>query len=707
MKGFIAVPITAIVGVSLAFAGVASPAIAQENADAPQSKVTVLTMTDFHGYLGQVPNMMCQVNSIRDANPGNVLLASNGDNVGGSAYISAVNDDLPTLEMLNAMQLDVTSVGNHELDRGTADLTGRLQDKSDFPYVAANIEGLDPAIVPPYVIKRTDNGVDVAFVGAAPEDLPTLVDPNGIAGLSITDPVAAVDKVAAELKDGDDANGEADVVVALIHDDYKIAAGVGADVDVVVAGHSHVEYSGETASGAPVVQPGYFGNLIGQIDLDIDADGKVVSAAASMLSVKKVADADCAAEPFKSMYEEYQAQADELGKEPVGSIEGKARRATNFGFDSSEQGNENRGTESSAGNLIAQSFYEFSQMNGFGADFGLINSGGVRADLDADGDGVITRGEAQSTQPFDGDMGTVDLTAKQVYELLEQQWKGEEASRPVLQLGLSDTIAYTYDPEAPIGSKVTSVRIHGELLDRNDESRTYRVIAGTFLLAGGDGFTALAEGANFKNLGYKDLAATVEFLKAKPGWKVSNSQRSIGVGALPAFTQGADVTVNLSSLSMTADEEKPATASISLADGTVLGTADVDNTIVPQLPETGRAAVTFTVPADLAPGKHVIVIKAGETEYPLTIEVVGSDAGATEEPGATAEPGPTAESGTDATAAPGSPAPTADGQGKGKDAAGGQLATTGAADQSLVVMMAVLLLAAGAALVAAKRREMQ
>ena len=155
MKGFIARPITAIVGVSLAFAGIASPAIAQENADAPQSKVTVLTMTDFHGYLGQVPNMMCQVNSIRDANPGNVLLASNGDNVGGSAYISAVNDDLPALEMLNAMQLDVTSVGNHELDRGTADLTGRLQDKSDFPYVAANIEGLDPAIVPPYVIKRT------------------------------------------------------------------------------------------------------------------------------------------------------------------------------------------------------------------------------------------------------------------------------------------------------------------------------------------------------------------------------------------------------------------------------------------------------------------------------------------------------------------------------------------------------------------------
>lgn len=573
--------------------------------------------------------------------------------------------------------------------------------------MAANIEGLGPVVVPPYVVKRTDNGVNVAFVGAAPEDLPTLVDPNGIAGLTITDSVAAVDKVAAELKDGDDANGEADVVVALIHDDYKIAAGVGADVDVVVAGHSHVEYSGETASGAPVVQPGYFGNLIGQIDLDIDADGKVVSAAASMLSVKKVADADCAAEPFKSMYEEYQAQADELGKEPVGSIGGKARRATNFGFDSSEQGNENRGTESSAGNLIEQSFYEFSQLNGFGADFGLIKSGGVRADLDADGDGVITRGEAQSTQPFDGDMGTVDLTAKQVYELLEQQWKGEEASRPVLQLGLSDTIAYTYDPEAPIGSKVTSVRIHGEPLDRNDESRTYRVIAGTFLLAGGDGFTALVEGANFNNLGYKDLAATIEFLKAKPGWKVSNSQRSIGVDALPEFKQGAEVTINLSSLSMTADEEKPATASISLADGTALGTADVDNTIVPQLPETDRAAVTFTVPADLAPGEHVIVINAGETEYSLTIEVVGSDAGATEEPGATAEPGPTAEPGTEAPAAPGSPAPTADGQGKGKDAAGGQLATTGAADQSLVAMMAVLLLVAGAALVAAKRREMQ
>ena len=119
------------------------------------------------------------------------------------------------------------------------------------------------------------------------------------------------------------------------------------------------------------------------------------------------------------------------------------------------------------------------------------------------------------------------------------------------------------------------MKIHGEYLDLNDEDTLYTVIGGTFLLNGGDDFTALSEGQNFRNLGYKDLAAFNAFLAANPGWNVSYQQRGIGVGALPKLIPGAEVTINLASLSMTADEEKLATVSLLDADGNELGSADV------------------------------------------------------------------------------------------------------------------------------------
>ena len=61
-------------------------------------------------------------------------------------------------------------------------------------------------------------GVDVGYVGVVTEQTPSLVSPDGIAELTFTDPVAEAEAVAADLKDGNDANGEADVVVVLTHE---------------------------------------------------------------------------------------------------------------------------------------------------------------------------------------------------------------------------------------------------------------------------------------------------------------------------------------------------------------------------------------------------------------------------------------------------------------------------------------------------------
>ncbi len=45
-----------------------------------------------------------------------------GDLIGGSPFLSGLFHDEPSVESLNAMRLDVSSVGNHEFDEGTDEL---------------------------------------------------------------------------------------------------------------------------------------------------------------------------------------------------------------------------------------------------------------------------------------------------------------------------------------------------------------------------------------------------------------------------------------------------------------------------------------------------------------------------------------------------------------------------------------------------------
>ena len=90
---------------------------------------------------------------------------------------------------MNALGLDVTSVGNHEFDEGVAELlrlqnggchpTDGCQDGdgfagADFPYLAANVVDKETGqpILPPYTTRKFVGGVTVGFVGMTLEGTP-------------------------------------------------------------------------------------------------------------------------------------------------------------------------------------------------------------------------------------------------------------------------------------------------------------------------------------------------------------------------------------------------------------------------------------------------------------------------------------------------------------------------------------------------------
>ena len=74
----------------------------------------------------------------------------------------------------------------------------------------------DPAL-PEYWIKKF-NGIRVGFVGAVTDELPSLVSPAGIEDITVGSPVEAANRVADQLSDGRSNNGEADIVILLVHE---------------------------------------------------------------------------------------------------------------------------------------------------------------------------------------------------------------------------------------------------------------------------------------------------------------------------------------------------------------------------------------------------------------------------------------------------------------------------------------------------------
>jgi 5'-nucleotidase len=495
----------------------------------------LLGINDFHGRLeppttvngqpvGGAAQLVGLVNQLRAANP-NTAWVSVGDNIGASTFVSAIDNDNPTIDVLNAGGLNVSAVGNHEFDKGLADLVGRVDDRADFPYLAANVYKDGKRVLPGYSV-QTLGGVRVGYIGVVTEQTGSLVSPDGIAGVEFRDPVAETNTLAAELSDGNQANGEADVLVLLTHEgaateNITSVAGlvadpvfgdftrVSAEIDAIFSGHTHQPYAFEvpvpgTAKTRPVIQAEDYGEKLGKAVLTYDpATGSVTASTAELLSVVGVTPDPAVA----AIVDTAKANAVELGKQPLGKITGDILR----GY---VNGAENRGVESVMGNFIADVQLDQTREAGRGgAQIALMNPGGLRADLRYGTDGTVTYAAAFAVQPFANDVVTQTLTGAQIKQVLEEQWQPDGASRPVLHLGVSKGLTYSYDAAQPRGNRIiaSSLKLNEVVVD---PAGSYRVTSNSFLAAGGDNFVTLAKGTDRKTTGDNDLTMLVNYFAA-------------------------------------------------------------------------------------------------------------------------------------------------------------------------------------------------
>ncbi len=493
---------------------------------AANQTITLLNVNDFHGRIDTANDLTTKwattIEQQRLIDP-NALLLGAGDLMGASLFNSAVQADQPTIDVFNELCMNASSVGNHEFDKGFTDLTGRVINgaagvapdacptmgsgsvaagtNARWAYVGANVylKGTQTPALPEYTI-FTVNGVTVGVIGAVTGETPALVSPGGITQIDIGDPVAAVNRVAAQLSDGNGANGEAQVIVAEYHEgaangaltlDQNLAApapnpfaeivnGTSPQVDVIFTGHTHQLYvydapvTGGSLPTRPVVQTGNYADHVGKVVLTVDDQtGAVVAAVASNLApaaaanlalprVAKVAQIVQAAKAFADTVGLQQIgtqSADITTAFTGGTYSGPGGAYVGSGGPNSKAGRDDRSKESTMGDLVANALRAtLAPANLGGAQIGVTNPGGLRDELfylqtGMEGTGVVTFAEANNVLPFVNNLWTTTLTGAQFKTMLEQQWQrdagGNVPTRAYLQLGLSDNVTYTFDDSLP------------------------------------------------------------------------------------------------------------------------------------------------------------------------------------------------------------------------------------------------------------------
>jgi 5'-nucleotidase len=640
-------------------------------------EVNILGINDFHGRIKSngveagAAVLAGAVDQIRTAHP-NTVFAAAGDLIGASTFESFIAHDKPTIDALNASGLEVSSVGNHEFDQGYNDLINRVMAPESasnpdggatWKYIGANVRmkvDNSPALDPTFVKDFGD--VEVGFIGAVTEHLPELVSPGGIADIKVTDIPTEVNAEADSLK----AEG-VDLIVLLVHEgapntdcatmdddptsDFgSIITGVNDNVDAIISGHTHLSYNctfpvagwaGRPVTERPVVSAGQYGYNLNQLTFQVDpTTGHPTSLDGSILPLTSTAGTPPVTTPnypadpeVKSIVDAAVAESDVLGAQPLGDIAGPFKRAARPKAADPTAFEENRGGESTLGNLVAeaQRWATSSETSG-SAQIAFMNPGGLRADMvgnNTDGyPAVLTYKQAATVQPFANTLVNMDLTGEQIKAVLEQQWQPDGASRPFLRLGTSNGFRYTYDPTAERGSHITAMWLNGRAID---PAQTYSVTVNSFLSTGGDNFAALAGGTDKKDTGKTDLQGMVDFMDefgSTTPLAVDSRQHAVGVdfpdGAPAAYGLGDTVAFDLSSLAMTAPGDVQDTE-VTVTDGGVeLGTFPVDNTVAPgnTNDEPGKASVSFVVPEGLAPGAQALTVTGNTTGTAVRVPVV-------------------------------------------------------------------------------------
>jgi 5'-nucleotidase len=421
----------------------------------PTTDVHLLAFNDLHGTLEASSNniygkfaggaaYLAKVVKAKQTQYGDLqatILA--GDNIGASPLANGLFHEEPITIISNLMHVDFGSVGNHEFDKGSAELL-RIQNGgchadgctgapyalagggstntfpgADFQYLSANVvvNATGETLFPAYGVKEftSDSGaaIEVGFIGEVLEATPTIVTPTGVAGLTFQDEADAANLAVQELRDDLDVKTS----VLVIHEGgfqspssaavqngcagnlagspiAEIARRLHPSIKVIVSAHTHAEYRCTITTGGVtrlITSASSFGRILSDITLTIDdRTGKLVQASADNIiienalntpapNVARIPDPTKEDPEVQAVVNQYVAAAAPLANVVIGRIQGDLLRAA---IPPAVPPPPSPQGESPLGDVIADAQLVATQPVDLGdADIAFMNPGGIRADL--------------------------------------------------------------------------------------------------------------------------------------------------------------------------------------------------------------------------------------------------------------------------------------------------------------------------------------
>ena len=412
----------------------------------------------------------------------NVLVLDAGDQFQGSLFYTTYKGEA-AVEFMNEMKIDAMAVGNHEFDDGPETLA-KFIDSANFPIISGNIDvnndaNLSGKIQGTLVFEK--GGERIGLVSVVAEDT-----------FETSSPGDNVRFIQSEdyLKGVVEAFESAGInkIIALTHvglsRDIEIALNVSG-IDVIVGGHSHTLLSNvqERAEGSyptmipnpqgqlvPIVQAYAYGKYLGEIEVEFDNQGQVISAIGEPILLDNTVSPDS---NFANRVKALAEPIEELKNRVIGSsaevIDGDRSSC--------------RAGECQMGNLVADAMLD--RVKDQDIQVAIQNGGGLRASIDA---GEITMGEVLTVLPFQNTLSTFYLQGVDIVKALENGVSEVEegAGRFPQVAGLK----YHWSRSEPANQeriKEVEVMVDGQW-EPLDNERLYGVVSNNYMRSGGDGY---------------------------------------------------------------------------------------------------------------------------------------------------------------------------------------------------------------------------
>ncbi|QIA62768.1 bifunctional UDP-sugar hydrolase/5'-nucleotidase [Vibrio astriarenae] len=499
-------------------------------------RLTILHTNDHHGRFWQNrygeygmaarKTLIDEMRAEIEAQGGSVLLLSGGD-INTGVPESDLQDAEPDFKGMSIIGYDAMALGNHEFDN-SLDVLAKQIEWANFPMLSANIydKATGERMFQPYQM-FTKQGIKIAVIGLTTEDTAKIGNPEFIGGIDFRDPKEEAKKLIAELQETENP----DLVFAVTHmghyEDGNRGVNAPGDValaryleegelDMIVGGHSQEpvcmegpnmykrnfkpgdECKLDVQNGTYIVQAHEWGKYVGRADFEFENGElsmvsydlvpvnlkkkiKVDGESQRVLIAEEIAQDQELLEFLRPYQEQGQAQLNEKISETNGKLEGD-RNVVRF-------------QQTNLGRLIATAHMKRAK-----ADFGVMNSGGVRDSIEA---GDVTYKDILTVQPFGNMLTYTDMTGQEVLDYLNVVATKPVDSGAYAQFaGISMTVSE---------GLVSNVFIGDEQL-RMDE--TYRFTIPSFNAAGGDGYPVVTDHPGHVNTGFVDAEVLKEYLES-------------------------------------------------------------------------------------------------------------------------------------------------------------------------------------------------